>query len=65
MVAFEKNRVFPAPPEAAWRLLERRFDDTPIHAIHPLALSQTTVPRIGVGSILERTIDLRGRPIRP
>jgi hypothetical protein len=64
MVAYEDGGVFPAPPEAVWSLLQAHLDDERIHSIHPLVQTQQTISRSESETIVERTIDARGKSMR-
>jgi hypothetical protein len=64
MVAFREDGVFPVPRGLLWKLLEAHQDDAKIPTIHPLVLAQTTIERGVPESLVDRTIDVRGRPLR-
>lgn len=64
MVVYEDDGVFPATPEIVWTLLQAHLDDERIHSIHPLVLTQHTLSRLGSETIVERTIDARGKSMR-
>jgi hypothetical protein len=64
MASCEDDGVFPAPPDALWALLRAHLDDNRIHSIHPLVLTQQTMTRSGPETIVDRTIDVRGKPMR-
>jgi hypothetical protein len=64
MVRYADDDVFPAPRAAVWKLLAAHQKDELIHAIHPLVLHQTTVQPGSPESIVERVIDVRGKPMR-
>lgn len=64
MVAYEDDGLFPAPPDAVWTLLNAHLVDGRIHAIHPLIVSQKTVSQSGPETVVERTIDARGKQLR-
>lgn len=64
MVAYRDDTVFPAPSDVLWKLLDAHMDDARIHQIHPLVLSQQTLSRSGPETILQRTIDARGKSLR-
>jgi hypothetical protein len=61
MVAYEDDGVFPAPPDAVWTLLQAHLDDGRIHAIHPLVLTQRTLSHSGPETLVDRSIDVRGK----
>lgn len=64
MVAYQDEEVFPAPVEKLWALLRTHLDDTKIGTIHQLILSQKTVRQSGEETVVERTIDARGKTLR-
>jgi hypothetical protein len=64
MVSYAEVGLFPVTPDALWELLRAHLDDTRIHGIHPLVLTQQTVARSGPETIVDRTIDVRGKPMR-
>lgn len=64
MVAYEEEGVFAAPIDNVWRLLQAHLDDSRIHSIHPLILNQRTLSGSGPDTMVERTIDVRGKPMR-
>jgi hypothetical protein len=64
MVLYEDVGDFPAASEALWTLLQAHLDDERIHSIHPLVLTQQTLSRSGSETIVERTIDARGKSMR-
>ena len=63
MVAYRDDTVFPAPADVLWKLLDAHMDDGTIHRIHPLVLSQQTLSRSGAETIVQRTIDARGKSL--
>jgi hypothetical protein len=64
MVAYEDESVFPASSEVLWKLLARHNDDSAIHQIHPLVLTQRTLSHAGADTIVERTVNARGKSLR-
>ncbi|MCI4351868.1 MAG: SRPBCC family protein [Thermoplasmata archaeon] len=64
MVAYQDDDMFPAPPDVLWKLLDAHLDDSAIRRIHPLILSQRTLNRNGMETIVERTIDARGKSLK-
>jgi hypothetical protein len=64
MVAYEDETVFPAPRDRVWKLLDAHLDDKTIGSIHHLIKAQSTVSRSGPDSVVDRTIDARGRLLR-
>jgi hypothetical protein len=64
VVAYESREVFPRPIATVWDLLRLHLDDQKVRAIHPLILSQTTRETQGTSVLVERTIDVRGKPVR-
>lgn len=63
MAAYEEEWVFPAPMDVVWKLLEAHLDDRMISVIHPLVTSQNTVSRTDQEVVVDRTIDVRGKPM--
>lgn len=61
MVEYESDQLFPFPRDRVWKLLQDHFDDSLIGRIHPLIKQQRTVSRTGDLTIVERTIDARGK----
>jgi hypothetical protein len=61
MVAYEDETVFPAPKDAVWKLLLAHLDDAAIRQIHPQIVGQKTVSQDGTTTIVDRTIDVRGK----
>ncbi|HZY70024.1 MAG TPA: SRPBCC family protein [Thermoplasmata archaeon] len=64
MLQYEEEEVFPAPPEKLWQLLRIHLDDARIGQIHKLILSQKTVRQSGDETVVDRTIDARGKHLR-
>ncbi|HZY92706.1 MAG TPA: SRPBCC family protein [Thermoplasmata archaeon] len=64
MVEYRDDSVFPAPRDRVWQLLAAHQDDATIGRIHPLIRTQRTVSRTETGSVVERTIDARGKLYR-
>jgi hypothetical protein len=60
MVAYDSSEVFPAPPETLWALLRSHLDDR-ILRIHGLIRSQRMISQSGAESVLDRSIDVRGK----
>ncbi|MCI4331959.1 MAG: SRPBCC family protein [Thermoplasmata archaeon] len=63
MISYDDESVFPAPKDAVWKLLRSHLDDQAIGAIHPLILGQKTVSQEGDVTIVDRTIDVRGKKL--
>lgn len=61
MVEYQDETVFPAPRDALWKLLRAHLDDGAIPSIHPLVQSQTTLSRSGEVTVVDRSIDVRGK----
>jgi len=64
MVTYEDETTFPASRERVWKLLDAHLDDKTIGMIHHLIKSQTTVSRSGGETVVDRTIDVRGKILR-
>jgi hypothetical protein len=64
MVDYEDTTVFPAPREKVWKLLDAHLDDRAISSIHHLIKAQTTASRSGAETLVDRTIDARGKMLR-
>ncbi len=63
MIEYKEDSVIPIPRTALWKLLESHREDGTIHRIHPLVLSQKTESRSKGETIVQRTIDARGRQL--
>jgi hypothetical protein len=61
MVESEESDLFPAPRDRLWKLLDAHMDDSMIGRIHPLITSQKTLSKNGDETVLQRTIDVRGK----
>jgi hypothetical protein len=61
MVVYEESELFPFPRERVWKLLQAHLDDATVGRIHPLIKGQTTVSKNGPDTVLQRTIDARGK----
>ena len=64
VVAYEDEDVFPAPKDAVWKLLQAHLDDSTIGSIHHLIKSQKTVSHSGTETIVNRSIDVRGKEMK-
>ncbi len=63
MVEYQAEQVVPFPTDRVWKLLERHLDDASISNIHPLIRSQRTLSRAVGTTVVERTIEARGRAL--
>jgi len=63
MVEYEESEVFPFPRDRVWKLLAAHLDPTTIGRIHPLIKGQKTLGTTGDQTTLQRTIDVRGKPL--
>jgi hypothetical protein len=61
MVEYDGELVLPFPRERIWKLLVDHLDDTLVTRIHPLIKRQRTISKDGDLTVLERTIDARGK----
>jgi hypothetical protein len=63
MVEYEESELFPFPRERVWKLLRAHNDEGTIGRIHPLIKSQRTLSKNGDETTLQRSIDVRGKPL--
>ncbi|HKS60036.1 MAG TPA: hypothetical protein VJS68_04595 [Thermoplasmata archaeon] len=61
MVAYEGQGVLPTSREKVWTLLQAHLQDDRIGQIHGLIRGQRTLSRSGEDTVVERTIDARGK----
>jgi hypothetical protein len=61
MVDYDGEFVLPFPRERVWKLLHDHLDDALISRIHPLIKRQRTISTTGDLTVVERTIDARGK----
>jgi hypothetical protein len=64
MVAIESDELLPFARTTVWRLLQDHMDDSQISRIHPLVRKQSTLSTTGDTTLVERTIDARGKLLR-
>jgi hypothetical protein len=62
MIEYDEEDLFPFPRDQVWRLLHAHLDDGTIGKIHPAVRSQRTLRREGEATVVERTIDVLGKP---
>ncbi|MCI4365842.1 MAG: SRPBCC family protein [Thermoplasmata archaeon] len=61
MIEYEEEDLFPFPRDRVWTLLTAHLDDSMITKIHPLVRSQKTLSRSGEDTVVQRSIDVRGK----
>ena len=64
MKEYRDDGIINAPLSSVWTLINSHLDDAAIHAIHPECLEQTTESRGSPDSVVNRVIDVRGRPMK-
>jgi hypothetical protein len=63
MVVYEDQVLIAAPRAVVWRLLNDHLDDAKAPTIHPLLQTQKTVSRTDSETVVDRVIDVRGKPM--
>jgi len=63
VVDFADEETVPAPRAILWKLLADHLNNQKIVTIHPLIQSQTTVSHSGNDTVVDRVIDVRGKPL--
>jgi hypothetical protein len=61
MVDYQEDQLFPFPRDRVWTLLRAHLDDAAVSRIHPLIKRQRTVSAGGDVTVVDRTIDARGK----
>jgi hypothetical protein len=61
MVDYQDEQLFPFPRDRVWKLLQDHLDDSLISRIHPLVKQQRTISKSGDSTVVDRTIDARGK----
>jgi hypothetical protein len=62
MIEYDEEDLFPFPRDQVWRLLQAHLDDGSISKIHPLVRGQKTLAQNGASTVVQRTIDVLGKP---
>jgi hypothetical protein len=61
MVDYQYEQLFPYSRDLVWKLLQDPLDDSLIVRVHPLVKHQRTISKGGDTTVVDRTIEARGK----
>jgi hypothetical protein len=61
MVDYQYEQLFPFSRDRVWKLLQDHLDDSLIMRVHPLVKHQRTISKGGDTTVVDRTIEARGK----